>query len=707
MLHPGNASIMDGLETPYEEDLEFIQCTVCEKSLKGESLFKIHLTTPAHLKKEHAVVTSGQAVRQKTVPKFTDIVKYLDYLQLDEPIIGLSCLEEVPNPDPQLGPKFMCRLCKHPAFLTDMVCHVIGRKHRQKYVEAKRPDLVTWDYRILNTQAGKIMRAKAEIIERQDGRGYPQVIQRRGVEGKLNISRIPPRQRQIKEQSLSHRPTSDVPPLLPELADFNSRKRSWDYPNTPGLHPDAIVNRDRPFPREAPFSQHRPQDEFQRAASLPKYREGSMNPDYHPRYEEPHVQEPQRRSLVEPQDRPVYDSREPYGQGRANQSEASASYKRPYPDRDPLQEFYAEEVRRGKGLHEYQTPQQGYSGGDQRRWSLERESGQLDRAVRQGSSEPEAKRRNVPVAMDSEGCNDQLFNIIKDYHHEMRHLNQQRSFDQPGPSREEPPAAQMKVAANISNIPEPFMRFLKGGVKDEGLTRRKSRFSDATPEELEMTNQMFGSGPSYSDAREDSRPMRAEHGGAQYSGNYRESWPPHHKESYNKGGSESGGVFDMLKNVEIEDSEEAEFLKSKLSSLLKEFQAKKMEKNMAPGPHERNPRESFDRTRLEDASFGHGDRRGWNHREQMPEEHYQAYRYPAHEEPRQSVRSRYEDEMASYPERFQEPMRPAEYQQGGVEENSSAPPLFMEQGSRRLGDSSYSKNLDKITSALLELVARK
>lgn len=62
----------------------------------------------------------------------------------------------------------------------------------------------------------------------------------------------------------------------------------------------------------------------------------------------------------------------------------------------------------------------------------------------------------------------------------------------------------------------------------------------------------------------------------------------------------------------------------------------------APGPHERNPRESFDRTRLEDASFGNGHRRGWNQREQMPEEHYQAYRYPAHEEPRQSVRSRYE-----------------------------------------------------------------
>lgn len=66
------------------------------------------------------------------------------------------------------------------------------------------------------------------------------------------------------------------------------------------------------------------------------------------------------------------------------------------------------------------------------------------------------------------------------------------------------------------------------------------------------------------------------------------------------------------------------------------------------------------------------------------------------------------DELASYPERFQEPMRPSEYQPGvGESRNSGVPPHFMEEGSRRLGDPSYSKNLDKITSALLELVARK
>lgn len=38
------------LETPYEEEDEFIECTVCDKSIRGETLYKIHLTTPGHIK---------------------------------------------------------------------------------------------------------------------------------------------------------------------------------------------------------------------------------------------------------------------------------------------------------------------------------------------------------------------------------------------------------------------------------------------------------------------------------------------------------------------------------------------------------------------------------------------------------------------------------------------------------------------------------
>lgn len=129
------------------------------------------------------------------------------------PFLGLSYLEEVPSSlvDPYAGPRYTCKLCAHTSNLPDMVHHVIGRKHRQKYVvrvfewtypesirliffrlstsslikmgvfpfvflqELKRPDLVTWDKQSIITQGGKIIRARAEIIERQDGRGTPLV----------------------------------------------------------------------------------------------------------------------------------------------------------------------------------------------------------------------------------------------------------------------------------------------------------------------------------------------------------------------------------------------------------------------------------------------------------------------------------------------------------------------------------------------------
>lgn len=41
---------MDNLETPYDEEAEFIECKVCEKSIRGDTLYKIHLTTPGHIK---------------------------------------------------------------------------------------------------------------------------------------------------------------------------------------------------------------------------------------------------------------------------------------------------------------------------------------------------------------------------------------------------------------------------------------------------------------------------------------------------------------------------------------------------------------------------------------------------------------------------------------------------------------------------------
>lgn len=68
------------------------------------------------------------------------------------------------------------------------------------------------------------------------------------------------------------------------------------------------------------------------------------------------------------------------------------------------------------------------------------------------------------------------------------------------------------------------------------------------------------------------------------------------------------------------------------------------------------------------------------------------------------------DESVHYPERFQEPMHPHDYRPAAEEyfdSHSSSPSLHMEQETRMHRGPRYSKNLDKITSTLLELVARK
>lgn len=49
-MSAGRHPIMDKFETPYDVEADFIECTVCEKSIRGETLYKIHLTTPGHRK---------------------------------------------------------------------------------------------------------------------------------------------------------------------------------------------------------------------------------------------------------------------------------------------------------------------------------------------------------------------------------------------------------------------------------------------------------------------------------------------------------------------------------------------------------------------------------------------------------------------------------------------------------------------------------
>ncbi|XP_059205715.1 uncharacterized protein si:ch211-13c6.2 isoform X2 [Centropristis striata] len=676
-------------------------------------------------------------------------------MKLEEPIIGLNFLDQYTSNDPQQGVRYACRLCSQHANLPEMVRHVIGRKHRQKYMEFKRPDLVTWNKQTIINHGGKIIRARAEIIERQDGRGTPTVMQKKGTEGKLNISRVPPKQKQNRVRNFPQK-EQDLPSLLPELRDYQGES------SHPGRYPPSFPNAfppqdpymrsgDRPmFQQEDTHSHNRMEQERLRPDEM--YRREYMGDDYCPEYED--VENPQRRAVLESRGAPRYDSREemPHGQAQLSKyyPDEAPPQRRPYAERDQLKEFYTEEVRRGRvGSAEYSPSQLLYPAGDEQRWSLDRESDihdSMNRTSRQGSSEPEGNRRRFPTPMESERPRGSLFSMSRDYCHGMSDPHQEEAGGNPGPSRTGPPAAQRRVEAtrSMSDIPEPFRRFLTGAAKDEGhgKRKRKSRFSDATAEEVKTTKEMFSDeyGPPNLKFAGRSRPV----GGPLRLENHRPQHPDHYTATnYQRGGSDSG-VFDMLKNIEIENAEEADFLKNKLCDLLKEFKTKKSGKAV-PNSHGRaaisedysspdpelSPRNQYESTLREDSDLRRPEERYFDEdhrgRDQTPDDRLQDYHRPVRGELRQSNRSLYEevfgrsgmsqlrhashpDEPVRDPERFQEPRHPRDYRPGPEEfldSRSSAPPRHMDLGPRMDRGPRYSNNLDKITSTLLELVARK
>ncbi|XP_071760703.1 uncharacterized protein LOC139915854 isoform X1 [Centroberyx gerrardi] len=854
---------MEGLETPYDVEgtIEFIDCTVCSKSIRGDTLYKIHLTTAGHLKKEDALVAQGLAIRDHTVPDFEDIVQYLQYLKLDEPIIGLNYLEEVPGTDasdPQPGPRYLCKLCDLHANLPNMVNHVIGRKHRQKYLQLKRPDLVTWDKTTMMSQSGKVIRAKAEVVERQDGQGTPRPMRKNRTVGKSNISRVLPKQKQKMDHSVPQSVAQlGVPLHPPALMDYEGEyshrgRRPLDDPNTPPFHPND------PYLRDDPLSCDLMEDEMRRPDYMESdvYRQELMEADYDREYQEDYVEDMHRRDVREPGGFPRRDSREemPHRQAYHGDTypEEAPPDRRPHPESDPLKQFYSEEVRRGRvrsaeaaeprrkayplhdprgaaypeddpdrysyppedsepaypgeGPHERESSRDytdyshasvhdeertrkrgGYPEEETRRrafpeeeplwpaypedehhqWSLDREPGRhgnMNGAGRQGSGDPEAKRRRFPEPLENDQPydKDHLFEMVRAFRQERRAPQKGEAADNPGPSRTGPPASQrpLEVARSISEIPEPFRRFLEGAAsnQDDGKRKRKSRFSDATEEEVERAKGML------TDAyRNPTRPTRPEVHGPQRPDPF---VSPYHAETYQRGSSKSlsentadpGIVFDLLKNIEIENVEEADFLKDKLCHLLKEFQAKKSEKTVhnsqgraviskdynhlsqdqqeSPwGQYERGLREGPEgrpfenQPRRSEECYSQEAPRGrdWEEQEQLPEEQYQEYCQPSHPEPRSTSRSRYEEvfgrprmfqpphaahpeETELYPERFQEPMHPHDYPPAAEEffdPPSSAPPFHREQGYRMRRGPQHSSSLDKITSTLLELVARK
>ncbi|XP_056877564.1 uncharacterized protein si:ch211-13c6.2 isoform X2 [Takifugu flavidus] len=740
---------MDEFVTPYDEDdAQFIECKVCEKSMRGETLYKIHLTSPSHLKKEDALIAVGRAVRRQNTPIFEDILHYLDYMKLDEPIIGLDYLRELSNNDSHGDPRYTCNLCNQTAHLTEMVRHLIGRKHRQKYMETKRPDLVTWNKR--ESLGGNICKAKAEMIERQDGRGHPVMAKR----SRNTTFPSPGDQRwqmenRYKKGSLARQgATLHLPSLMDFKIDCVPRGGSVSkQPNESSFHQEDSYGLEQDCRDTSSWGRfeenvqitiktdHRERDGCKQAHGDPHYRTN---------YKEQYGRAEQRAVELKPNISNCYSRLEVrLGRSQSYSRDGScveeATYRRGYPETDPLDIVRTEE----KGIEHGRSSvyKQLYPNDDSRQWSWDR---------RRGSREPESRRRSFSRGVESDQSRDFLVNaqLMEDHNIGKPYTEAAKpGLSRPGLSNLE---RKGDVPRFMADIPEPFKRFLKGRSDDieQGKRKRKSRFSDASIEEVAKTRRMYEEcGPSelkydsyHSPDHSSLRPRMNE---TQHSGHVQS---PHHYESYHRagerGGSQKEVVYDMLKNIEVANREEAEFLKSKLCDLLKEFMAKKSD-NIEKTPsrafvsknfnslnpddclptrhmYERMLRENCDyRQQVESPNY-HEDHREsvWeNLAHNMAEEQHSEHSRSMQAEPRypSSNHSHHEDgfvqseipsrqvfnlsDAPSYPQRALEPT--SSY---GDEDHLDLHPSAYFQYMEKSG--LYSSSLEKITSTLLELVKR-
>lgn len=305
----------------------------------------------------------------------------------------------------------------------------------------------------------------------------------------------PQRQRQNMGRIIPPSMTQDVPPLIPEFRDYKHKlpyrgRNPQGHPDLPPFQPEDLYSGKRDYMEEP----------FRRA----DYREGDMDRleytdyAYDDKYKENYVEEPQRRP--EPSAGPRYDSNlgmtchQP--QYPKYPEEAPPPERRPYPEREPP--FFPEEVQHDRGRSsEYHPSEPEYPEDDNQWWSEDRESAPYDntnRPARQGSREREGKRWDLPPLMQSVPIHQQP-NIDTDYSQNTREPDRFAMGASAGPTGTGPqtPQRQVEVSRSISNIPEPFRRFLKGADDAEGggKRKRKSRFSDATVEEVEQTKKMM------------------------------------------------------------------------------------------------------------------------------------------------------------------------------------------------------------------------
>ncbi|XP_053348339.1 uncharacterized protein si:ch211-13c6.2 isoform X2 [Clarias gariepinus] len=677
-----------------EEANEFIDCTICDKRIRGDTNYKIHLTTLQHQKRERALADKGIIPKPAPLPQWSGIKEYLTYLNLNEPVIGLSDLvqeEDFLSNNGKSLPSYRCRLCSVQMDLCEMATHVVGRRHRQRYLERYRPDLVTWE-KTSEKQAGVVARAKAAIVEKQEGWGNPVPLMR-------SDKRRPVRNQAADRSSYPQKRAATV---------RNRREQDIDYSQ-------SYVDHDS-YRGQSHYREDNQYDQSYRN-DLPQHLSGSGDNRYNSQYS----QDDQRSSYRESE---YMETSYTEDDANAGSFSGDGTYSRRYTDKGAAQSYEDE-------WYQERNPSRGsYKSRDNDEDDYYQSNVSDNRFGYSGEDYQESGRIQEPMYASHHGTGSSMDERQRQSR-TMPYTEKERERFQDVDETGRRGAFEMEeYSRNESYFPD----------DDDALSgkrKRKSRFSDASPQEMALArkSQIDDLASKYNPKR---RPGPINN---QASGSNMDSGVTPRMEN----------VLDVLNDIQIENVQEANFLKDKLCSLLKEFQTNKTQRTQGQvsqtstdytdsyygGNRMEQRREMPETKRLDDQVFHEPakyDRDLRNSRDYLhtrhveedpkgmrqnrgpeePEYQWNTYREGSAGRPEERIQSRHSDDRRGYRETAwnsrslreekrvytEEHRYQHDYRHGGDLYNpfepSSSPPV--ETGS---------STLDKLASTLLELVARK
>ncbi|XP_026144539.1 uncharacterized protein LOC113119345 isoform X1 [Carassius auratus] len=505
---------MADLLTVYDDEQanSFIDCTICNKRIRGDTHYKIHVTTLQHLKKEDTLASQGEIPRQPRLPEWNDIVEYLEYLKLDEPIIGLNSLIQIPDhlaDDGKTVLKYKCRMCVVEMDLYSMVAHIVGRKHRQKYLELKRPDLVTWQDNN-QKQPGLVARAKAAVVEKQEGWGKPVALKRpqekfrkvfqAGSDSRASVHeqhyyeqdslRKPPFPEQVKKQTYLDEDRHGRPYYTADEYDQYSRPNNPSHAIHQQLYPEEI----------------RYQEPYEDADIRGRYSQGDDYPE---------------RAEREMHTRPYADQ----GGRRLQEDYEGESLSRGQFPGGKTNRFNDKDLRIRPAASEYQKEQM---------------------EVRQYASYEERNPDMNPMSTHGSNFNEEKRGTVREMH--------SRPWDKANEVQGYPPMFEPRDPRTYSHEAVPAKK------------KKKSRFSDATAEEIALAHSRHSN---KSTLKEQPRgaPFRANP--PSFNNQFVDSGSTSHLNPKQE------NVLDILSDIKIDNMDEARFLKERLCTVLKEFQENK------------------------------------------------------------------------------------------------------------------------------------